>query len=42
VAEPVSRTHTLRRLADETFDALVVGAGATGAAIARDAALRVL
>ena len=30
----------LGRLADEAFDVLVVGAGATGAAIARDAALR--
>jgi glycerol-3-phosphate dehydrogenase len=37
---PPSRTSTLRRLADETFDVLVVGAGATGAAVARDAALR--
>ncbi|HEY0708411.1 MAG TPA: FAD-dependent oxidoreductase, partial [Polyangia bacterium] len=37
---PPSRASTLRRLADETFDVLVVGAGATGAAVARDAALR--
>ncbi|HEY0715175.1 MAG TPA: glycerol-3-phosphate dehydrogenase/oxidase [Polyangia bacterium] len=37
---PPSRAATLRRLADETFDVLVVGAGATGAAVARDAALR--
>ncbi len=34
------RAAALRRLADETFDVLVVGAGATGAGIARDAALR--
>jgi len=30
----------LSRLADETFDLLIVGGGVTGAAIARDAALR--
>ncbi|HLK89586.1 MAG TPA: glycerol-3-phosphate dehydrogenase/oxidase [Polyangia bacterium] len=35
-----ARAATLGRLADETFDLLVVGGGATGAAIARDAALR--
>jgi glycerol-3-phosphate dehydrogenase len=34
------RAAALSRLAGETFDALVVGGGATGAAIARDAALR--
>ncbi len=34
------RPAALRRLAGETFDVLVVGGGATGAAIARDAALR--
>jgi glycerol-3-phosphate dehydrogenase len=35
-----ARSATLGRLASETFDLLVVGGGATGAAIARDAALR--
>ena len=35
-----TREATLDRLASETFDLLVVGGGATGAAIARDAALR--
>jgi glycerol-3-phosphate dehydrogenase len=34
------RAAGLRRLTDERFDVLVVGAGATGAATARDAALR--
>jgi glycerol-3-phosphate dehydrogenase len=34
------RAATLGRLASETFDLLIVGGGATGAAIARDAALR--
>jgi glycerol-3-phosphate dehydrogenase len=34
------RAAALERLADQTFDAVVVGGGATGAAIARDAALR--
>jgi glycerol-3-phosphate dehydrogenase len=34
------RAGTLRRLAGETFDLLVVGGGITGAGIARDAALR--
>src|SRR5579863_8471450 len=34
------RAATLARLASEPFDLLVVGGGATGAAIARDAALR--
>ncbi len=37
---PAWRATALARLCDETFDALVVGGGATGAAIARDAALR--
>src|SRR5688500_9166687 len=36
----VARAKALGRLADETFDVLVVGGGATGAAVARDAALR--
>ena len=40
LSPPPSRDQTLARLADETFDVLVVGAGTTGAAIARDAALR--
>ncbi len=40
LATPPTRSATLKRLADETFDVLVVGAGATGAAVARDAALR--
>ena len=35
-----AREQTLRRLDDESFDVLVVGGGATGAGIARDAALR--
>ncbi|MFT3706502.1 MAG: glycerol-3-phosphate dehydrogenase/oxidase [Archangium sp.] len=34
------RAATLKRLADETFDLLVVGGGITGTGIARDAALR--
>ena len=34
------RADTLRHLAGETFDLLVVGGGITGAGIARDAALR--
>ncbi len=37
---PFWRTTALQRLARETFDVLVVGGGATGAGIARDAALR--
>jgi glycerol-3-phosphate dehydrogenase len=40
VPPPPPRATSLRRLADETFDVLVVGAGSTGAAVARDAALR--
>jgi glycerol-3-phosphate dehydrogenase len=35
-----SRARTLERLDREEFDVLVVGGGATGAAVARDAALR--
>ncbi len=35
-----ARQENLDRLADETFDVLVIGGGITGAAIARDAALR--
>jgi glycerol-3-phosphate dehydrogenase len=35
-----TRAATLNRLASESFDLLVVGGGATGAAIARDATLR--
>jgi glycerol-3-phosphate dehydrogenase len=37
---PNSMQRDLRRLADDEFDLLVVGGGATGACIARDAALR--
>src|SRR3954453_14675454 len=37
---PSWRAAALERLADQVFDALIVGGGATGAAIARDAALR--
>jgi glycerol-3-phosphate dehydrogenase len=37
---PAARAAIFRRLADETFDVLVVGGGITGAGIARDAALR--
>jgi glycerol-3-phosphate dehydrogenase len=37
---PAWRAAALARLSDETFDAIIVGGGATGAAIARDAALR--
>ncbi len=35
-----SRARTLKTLADETFDLLVVGGGITGTGIARDAVLR--
>lgn len=35
-----ARARTLKTLADETFDLLVVGGGITGAGIARDAVLR--
>ncbi|HEX8950685.1 MAG TPA: glycerol-3-phosphate dehydrogenase [Polyangia bacterium] len=37
---PTERAATLRKLASETFDVLVIGGGVTGAGIARDAALR--
>jgi glycerol-3-phosphate dehydrogenase len=37
---PLPRASTLARLANEEFDLLVVGGGATGAGIARDAATR--
>jgi glycerol-3-phosphate dehydrogenase len=39
-AMPPWRAAAVERLAHETFDVLIVGAGATGAAVARDAALR--
>lgn len=35
-----AREENLTRLADETFDVLVIGGGITGAAIARDVAMR--
>jgi glycerol-3-phosphate dehydrogenase len=35
-----TRAHALKRFQEETFDLLVVGGGITGAAVARDAALR--
>lgn len=38
--QPSERQRTLRRLDDEPFELLVIGGGATGAGIARDAALR--
>jgi glycerol-3-phosphate dehydrogenase len=38
--DPTRRSRNLERLADETFDVLVVGGGITGAGVARDAALR--
>src|SRR5262245_1874625 len=37
---PFDRRAMLRRLADETFDGLVVGGGITGAGVALDAASR--
>lgn len=37
---PKKRSESLARLANETFDLLIIGGGVTGAAIARDAALR--
>jgi glycerol-3-phosphate dehydrogenase len=37
---PRKRTESLARLSQETFDLLIIGGGVTGAAIARDAALR--
>ena len=38
--DPAARTAALRRMADETFDVLVVGGGVTGAGTALDAAAR--
>lgn len=38
--EPDTRARNLARLADETFDLLVIGGGITGAGVAREAALR--
>ncbi|MBA3606487.1 MAG: FAD-dependent oxidoreductase, partial [Acidimicrobiia bacterium] len=38
--DPFDRGEALRRLADEEFDVLVIGAGATGAGVALDAASR--
>lgn len=38
--DPTRRAHNLERLADETFDVLVIGGGITGAGVAREAALR--
>lgn len=38
--DPARRARNLGRLADETFDLLVVGGGITGAGVAREAALR--
>ncbi|HIQ00800.1 MAG TPA: glycerol-3-phosphate dehydrogenase/oxidase [Anaerolineales bacterium] len=35
-----TRQENLERLADETFDVLVIGGGITGVAVARDAAMR--
>src|SRR4029079_7633032 len=37
---PLDRAASLRRLADEQFDVLVVGGGITGAGVALDAATR--
>ncbi len=37
---PFRRDDALRRLADETFDVLVIGGGVTGAGVALDAASR--
>jgi glycerol-3-phosphate dehydrogenase len=39
-AGPAARTRALAALASEPFDAVVAGGGITGAAVARDAALR--
>ena len=39
-AGPFDRGRALRRLADETFDVLVIGGGITGAGVALDAAAR--
>jgi glycerol-3-phosphate dehydrogenase len=38
--DPAQRARNLERLADETFDVLVIGGGITGAGVAREAALR--
>src|SRR6266481_8104318 len=38
--EPTTRRRNLERLANETFDLLVIGGGITGAGVAREAALR--
>jgi glycerol-3-phosphate dehydrogenase len=38
--DPGRRARNLVRLADETFDVLVIGGGITGAGVAREAALR--
>ncbi len=38
--DPARRARNLERLADETFDVLVIGGGITGAGVAREAALR--
>lgn len=38
--DPARRTRNLERLANETFDVLVIGGGITGAGVAREAALR--
>jgi glycerol-3-phosphate dehydrogenase len=40
MTQPLPRASTLARLASEEFELLVVGGGATGAGIARDAATR--
>jgi glycerol-3-phosphate dehydrogenase len=40
MSHPLARSQTLARLASEELDLLVVGGGATGAGIVRDAALR--
>lgn len=37
---PMDRARSLRWLADETFDLLVIGGGITGAGVAREASLR--
>lgn len=38
--DPARRARNLERLANETFDVLVIGGGITGAGVAREAALR--
>jgi glycerol-3-phosphate dehydrogenase len=40
--DPARRARNLERLAEETFDVLVIGGGITGAGVAREAALRCL